>query len=324
MCIRDRTEGIQARTFAVLRPPLQQNAENPAQARDARAAQCEQDLRLPIRRAPQLRRGGAPRLVEQHLIRYRTVLLHAGADQKDRLVKQRAALRPHDDHTLRGSLYHGKRPPSEEVCPIHATLFRVHPLLQHKPAPLRLDQALRLHPRELGGHRAALDREKIGQLLPVERDREFRPACALRLFGQIGQQLLPRRALGDVIELLREAAVLLGQQRDGDLSSQSRFVKVAFTKLNSISGEEEDESVSQFFHILGSVDQQRGCCEVTEGKYEITIYTSCCNTAKGIYYYTTYDNHQITAVDMHAENLDSDQLICYPLLSKGEVRWQNK
>ncbi len=73
-----------------------------------------------------------------------------------------------------------------------------------------------------------------------------------------------------------------------------------------------------------SVDQQRGCCEVTEGKYEITIYTSCCNTAKGIYYYTTYDNHQITAVDMHAENLDSDQLICYPLLSKGEVRWQNK
>ena len=87
-------------------------------------------------------------------------------------------------------------------------------------------------------------------------------------------------------------------------------MKVAFTKLNSISGEEEDESVSQFFHILGSVDQQRGCCEVTEGKYEITIYTSCCNTAKGIYYYTTYDNHQITAVDMHAENLDSDQLIC--------------
>ena len=36
---------------------------------------------------------------------------------------------------------------------------------------------------------------------------------------------------------------------------------------------------------------------MTEGKYEITIYTSCCNTAKGIYYYTTYDNHQITAVE---------------------------
>ncbi|MGN0494050.1 MAG: choloylglycine hydrolase, partial [Acutalibacteraceae bacterium] len=43
----------------------------------------------------------------------------------------------------------------------------------------------------------------------------------------------------------------------GDLSSQSRFVRVAFTKMNSVSGGSESESVSQFFHILGSVDQQR-------------------------------------------------------------------
>ena len=110
----------------------------------------------------------------------------------------------------------------------------------------------------------------------------------------------------------------------GDLSSASRFAKVAFTKLNSVSGDSEGESVSQFFHILGSVDQQRGCCEVTDGKYEITIYTSCCNAAKGIYYYTTYDNHQITAVDMHKENLDGTELIRYPIITKGEVRWQNR
>ena len=45
----------------------------------------------------------------------------------------------------------------------------------------------------------------------------------------------------------------------GDLSSQSRFVRVAFTKMHSVSGDSEQESVSQFFHILGSVDQQRGC-----------------------------------------------------------------
>lgn len=48
-------------------------------------------------------------------------------------------------------------------------------------------------------------------------------------------------------------------------------------------------------------------------KYEITIYTSCCNADKGIYYYTTYENHQITAVDMHAENLDGAELFRYPL-----------
>ena len=109
----------------------------------------------------------------------------------------------------------------------------------------------------------------------------------------------------------------------GDLSSQSRFVRVAFTKMNSISGEGEKESVSQFFHILNSVDQQRGCCDLGDGKYEITIYTSCCNASKGIYYYTTYNNHQITGVNMFKENLDGDKIIKYPVIEDGLVRWQN-
>ena len=109
----------------------------------------------------------------------------------------------------------------------------------------------------------------------------------------------------------------------GDLSSQSRFIRVAFTKMNSISGEGETESVSQFFHILNSVDQQRGCCDLGDGKYEITIYTSCCNTNKGIYYYTTYNNHQITAIDMHKENLDEDKLVRYPLIKEEQIRMQN-
>ena len=109
----------------------------------------------------------------------------------------------------------------------------------------------------------------------------------------------------------------------GDLSSQSRFVRVAFTKMNSISGDGEMESVSQFFHILNSVDQQRGCCELDDGKYEITLYTSCCNTDKGIYYYTTYNNHQITAVDMHKENLEGNELVCYPLITEEQIKTQN-
>lgn len=109
----------------------------------------------------------------------------------------------------------------------------------------------------------------------------------------------------------------------GDLSSQSRFVRASFVKMNSVSGDDEKASVSQFFHILNSVDQQRGCCDVGDGKYEITIYTSCCNASRGIYYYTTYDNHQITAIDMFKENLDGDKIIKFPLIEDGIVRWQN-
>ena len=109
----------------------------------------------------------------------------------------------------------------------------------------------------------------------------------------------------------------------GDLSSQSRFVRVAFTKMNSVSGEGELESVSQFFHILNSVDQQRGCCQLEDGKCEVTIYTSCCNADKGIYYYTAYNNHQITGVDMHRENLDGDKLVRYEAIEEEQIRIQN-
>ncbi len=109
----------------------------------------------------------------------------------------------------------------------------------------------------------------------------------------------------------------------GDLSSGSRFVRASFVKMNSVSGDSEAESVSQFFHILGAVDQQRGCCDLGEGKYEITLYTSCCNMDRGIYYYTTYDNHQITAVVMHRENLEGTQLIRYPLIRGEQIKMQN-
>ncbi len=107
----------------------------------------------------------------------------------------------------------------------------------------------------------------------------------------------------------------------GDLSSQSRFVRAAFTMLNSVCGNSEEESVSQFFHILGTVSQTKGCCDVGENSYEMTIYTSCCSADKGIYYYTTYDNHQITAVDMQREDLDGSSLRSYaPILSEQIMR----
>lgn len=133
----------------------------------------------------------------------------------------------------------------------------------------------------------------------------------------------PRNSFCDKLPLHAYSRGMGALGLPGDLSSQSRFVRAAFVKMNSVSGESEDESVSQFFHILGSVDQQRGCCELEDGKYEITIFTSCCNGDKGIYYYTTYGNHQITAVDMHRENLDGALLAGYPLVLGERIHWQN-
>ena len=92
-------------------------------------------------------------------------------------------------------------------------------------------------------------------------------------------------------------------------------------KLNSISELDEKSSVGQFFHILGTVEQTRGCCVLENGKHEITVYTSCCNADKGIYYYTTYNNCQITAVNMHRTNLDSAELKTYPLVDEEKINY---
>lgn len=110
----------------------------------------------------------------------------------------------------------------------------------------------------------------------------------------------------------------------GDLSSASRFAKVAFTRANSYSDSDEASSVSQFFHILGSVEQQNGCTFIDEPNlYEYTIYTSCYNTNKGVLYYRTYSNSQITAVDLNREDLDSDDLINYLLINEEQFNFIN-
>ena len=109
----------------------------------------------------------------------------------------------------------------------------------------------------------------------------------------------------------------------GDLSSQSRFIRAAFVRAHSLCEATEESRVSQYFHILTAVEQQRGCCQHENGKYEITLYTSCCNATRGIYYYTTYDNRQITAVDMHKAPLDGNALVRYPLIQKQQIFKQN-
>ncbi len=109
----------------------------------------------------------------------------------------------------------------------------------------------------------------------------------------------------------------------GDYSSQSRFVRAAFALQNAQSSPDELESVSQFFHILGTVNVPRGCCRLEDDRSAITFYTCCCNADRGIYYYTTYGNRQITAADLHREDLDGAELVCYPLTEREQIQWQN-
>lgn len=108
----------------------------------------------------------------------------------------------------------------------------------------------------------------------------------------------------------------------GDWSPWSRFVRAAFLTNNSVSGDSEEESVGQFFHILGGVAHPRGCAHLPHG-YEITVYTSCCNADTGVYYYTTYGNQQICAVDMHKVDLDGGEVVSYELKKQQGIHYQN-
>jgi len=108
----------------------------------------------------------------------------------------------------------------------------------------------------------------------------------------------------------------------GDLSSASRFVRAAFLKENSCGSDDETASVTQFFHMLSSVRHIRGSVLAGDA-LEVTLYSSCCSAGRGIYYYTTYENSQITAVDMHKENLSGCKLIAYPMIHTQQIRIQN-
>lgn len=139
----------------------------------------------------------------------------------------------------------------------------------------------------------------------------------LALFRDLsaGQSL---QRITDRVDLPPCSQGLAARGLPGDWSSPSRFVRAAFVRLNAACPEREEESVGQFFHLLGAVEMVRGCVKQEEGE-SITVYSACCNQDRGIYYYTTYENRRITAVDLHREDLEGCDLISYPLQERQDI-----
>ena len=109
----------------------------------------------------------------------------------------------------------------------------------------------------------------------------------------------------------------------GDSSPSSRFVKASFTKLNSVCEKDEMSSVTQFFHILGSVSIVKGTTLTKDGLDDLTTYACCMNTTRGIYYYKTYNNSQITALRMTGREKCRKTLCIHDLIDTQQVRYVN-
>ncbi|KRL87916.1 choloylglycine hydrolase [Limosilactobacillus ingluviei] len=136
---------------------------------------------------------------------------------------------------------------------------------------------------------------------PRVQENSFQPATALNDYSRgLGSHFLP-----------------------GGMDSMSRFVKVAFTKLNAPHSATPLEQVTDFFHILHSVEQPKNLDEVAPNQFEYTIYSSCVDADQGIYYYTTYTNNQINAVKLHNVDLDQAKLTTYALADQQTVNYQN-
>jgi len=99
----------------------------------------------------------------------------------------------------------------------------------------------------------------------------------------------------------------------GDVSSPSRFVRAAFLKSNAVSGEKEAENISQFFHILGGVEQIEGCVRLGDGRMEKTIYSSCCDLAGGCYYTRTYGEFTLRKCAFGEADLEGRALTVKPI-----------
>lgn len=109
----------------------------------------------------------------------------------------------------------------------------------------------------------------------------------------------------------------------GGMDSESRFVKEVFTLQHAPAGKNETENVTNYFHCLHAVEQQKGLDEVAPGQFEYTIYSDGINLATGTFYYTTYQNNQINAVQLRHVNLNSRDLAAFPLQEQQKIQMQN-
>lgn len=133
----------------------------------------------------------------------------------------------------------------------------------------------------------------------------------------------PKNRFGGDVELSPFGQGLGGFGLPGDFSPASRFVKTAFLKSNSVCEQDENSSVAQVFHILDGVAMVQGSVITQEGKCDITTYSCCVNADQGIYYYKTYGNNQISAVDMHREDLEGTALAVFDLIKEQQIFHMN-
>jgi choloylglycine hydrolase len=111
----------------------------------------------------------------------------------------------------------------------------------------------------------------------------------------------------------------------GDMSSASRFVRAAFTLVNSECGDGDIDKtcVAQVFHLLDAVAMPSGSVVTSGGGNDITRYSSCMDLKTASYYYKTYWNSRITMVSLSEEAAAAAGLSVFPLRTEQDIYVEN-
>ena len=93
----------------------------------------------------------------------------------------------------------------------------------------------------------------------------------------------------------------------GDCSSASRFVRAAYYVHNSAAENSDFGDVSQFFHILSSVEMPRGGILTAGGDQDYTRYSCCMDAERGVYFFRTYGNARLRACSLRTDGESLEQ-----------------
>ncbi len=118
----------------------------------------------------------------------------------------------------------------------------------------------------------------------------------------------PRQASWGQATLKPFGTGALMQGLPGGYSPADRFVRAAYFNTHYPVKDTEPENFTRLFSTLGSVKMIEGGGYATDGKFEITIYTSGYSSASKTYAFTTYDNptpktYQLDSYDLNASGL---------------------
>jgi choloylglycine hydrolase len=109
----------------------------------------------------------------------------------------------------------------------------------------------------------------------------------------------------------------------GDFSSSSRFVRAYRTKEVTAPAATKEETISRFFHIMGTVNQPSGVSKSIDGKPMRTLYTSCMDMDDLNYYFTTYQCRRINSVSLNNQVLSQKSLTCFDVPQWESIRHLN-